>query len=54
MGAFVKLIALLLFMNFFGYLTTEGYVESSTDIILCNIIAVGCWIYIIVKGNKES
>lgn len=53
MGALAKLIALLLFMNLFGFLTTEGYLGSSVDIIICNLIAVGAWIYIIVKGRDE-
>ena len=53
MGSIVKLIVLVLFMNFVGFLGIEGYTESTTEIIWCNVVAVGGWIYTIIKGNDE-
>lgn len=53
MGSIVKLIALVLFMNLVVFLLVEGYTESTTEIIWCNVVAVGAWIYTIIKGNDE-
>lgn len=54
MNSLLRLVFLLLFMNFVGFCVIEGYLESSATIIWCNLVAVGAWIYTIIKGGNES
>lgn len=50
----VRLIGLLLFCNFSGFFSIEGYFEDSVAIMTYNIIAIGVWIYYIIKGGNDE
>ena len=53
MASIVKLIALVAFMNLAGFLFYDGYFESTELLIIFNVLAVGTWIYTIIKGKDE-
>lgn len=50
----IRLVALLAFLNFCGWIRCggEGYLES-IDIIVVNIIAVGAWLYLLIKRDTS-
>lgn len=53
MANIVKLLGLLVFMNIVGVLGFEGYCWGCLEMIVCNVVAVGAWIYLLIKGENE-
>ena len=50
----IQLIAIVAFINFTGFLFFEDYFESTELLIIENAIAIAIWIYLVIKGERNS
>lgn len=53
MAHIIRLIVIVAFMNFAGFLFYEGYLESTELLVIFNILAIGAWIYTIFRNKDE-